>query len=302
MPSTYLDVLQYTRGPHGIAGLSAYYANVFRLPSIQAANVLRMTVPSTAITSQLNPYDTLSLFDGLNSEVVQVAQVTPPGATSIQLVNPTQFLHSAGVLCCSDGTQGSLAQQIFTASQWVEDICYQSLWVSTYSGEILSMPTMRAAIDEQGILWFRPRHFPITALSSITLQTTNLTTMSFDPTQAIIDGDRQLVQIPNLQGLTGSGTPSQFALQQGPPISRSTKATLTITYNSGYNPLPSTVIRAASLLVNQCFVQLTNSIGADQAQEGKRNITFTLRGDQSGESLLVKEAVRLLTPYIVEAA
>lgn len=303
MASTYIDPLQYTRNPVGIAGLTAYYANVLRLPAVHNAGVTKISnLPTSAITAQLNAYDNLYIFDGLNSEIVQVASITTPGATQIPLVSPTQFTHAVGTVCCSDGTMGSLATQIFTASQWVEDICYQSLWVSTYTGEILSMPTMRAALDEQGILWFRPRHFPITALSSITLQTTNLTTMSFDPTQAIIDGDRQLVQIPNLQGLTTSGAPSQFALQQGPPISRSAKVTITITYSSGYNPLPNTIIRACSLLVNQMFVQLVNSIGADQAQEGKRNITFTLRGDQSGESLLVKEAVRLLKPYIVEAA
>lgn len=301
MASTYIDPLQYTRNPVGIAGLTAYYANVLRLPTVHNAGVTKISNLSTsAITAQLNAYDNLYIFDGLNSEIVQVASITTPGATQIPLVNPTQFTHAVGTVCCSDGTMGSLATQIFTASQWVEDICYQSLWVSTYTNEILSMPTMRAAIDEQGILWFRPRHFPITALSSISMQTTTLTTMVFDPTQAIIDADRQLVQIPNLQPTVSSGTPSQFRMLPGSPVSRAMKATITTTYNSGWNPLPNTVIRACSLLVNQCFVQLTNPAGWDQAQEGKRNVVFTMRGDTTGESLLVKEAMKLLQPFVVE--
>jgi hypothetical protein len=160
------------------------------------------------------------------------------------------------------------------------------------------MPTMRAAIDEQYMLWFRPRHFPITSLSALSIQVGNFVTTSYDPTQAVIDGDRQIVQVPELVPLSSGSQPPSTIFPA--PMGRATKATLTITYNSGYNPLPTTVQRACSLLTNQCFVELTNPLGADQQVEGKRNITFTMRGDTTGESLLVKNAMKLLQPYIVE--
>lgn len=296
MSSTYLDHFAFLRNPNGLQ-VAPYLGNSLRLASGVSAGATTLPV-TPATTVDLHQYDQLYLFDGLNSEILTVNADTAFPATSIPLQSGTQYAHVANVSLCSDGTQGSLGQQLFTAGQWIEDICHQSLWVSTYTNEILSMPTMRASIDEQGMLWFRPRHFPITSLAALSIQVGNYTATSYDPAQAVIDGDRQLVQVPELVPLS-SGSQPPYTLTPL-PVSRSTKATLTITYNSGYNPLPTTVQRACSLLTNQCFVELYNAIGADQQQQGKRNVTFTLRGDQSGESLLVKQARLLLQPYIVE--
>ncbi len=296
MSSIYLDIYTYLKMPTGLI-TTQYVANQFRFGVLQAKGVSTLTVPSSAITTQLNAYDNLYVFDQLNSEVVQVVSTVAPGATSIPLVAPTQAAHAAGIACCSDGASGSLAQQIFTASQWLEDICHQSLYVSSYT-EVLAMPTLRASIDNQGALWFRPRHFPIVDLTAIALRSTANDSTVYDPTQAIIDGERQLLCIPDLSLISSSG--SQAQVYQRVP-SRQSKAWLTITYDSGWSPLPWPVQRACSLLVNQCFIQLYNAIGSDQLQEGGRNVTFTLRGDPSGESLLFKEARNLLQPYTVEA-
>jgi hypothetical protein len=163
------------------------------------------------------------------------------------------------------------------------------------------MPTMRASINNEGVLWFRPRHFPITALTALSIKSDPLSVTDYDPTQAIIDSEQQLVSVRNLVPLSNSqqqqssiGTPWNVAR------SRNRQQWLTITYDSGWTNLPSTIQRACSLLVNQCFVQMYNSIGADQIVEGERNVMFTMRGDTTGESLLVKEATKLLQPYVME--
>lgn len=299
MASTYLTIFEYLRKPSGVM-TAGTYGNTFRFASLQAAGATHLTVPSTAITVAMNAYDNLYIFDGLNSEVVQVDSTIAPSTTSLSLVKPTVFAHNAGIAVCSDGTSNiSLAEQIFIASQWVEDICHQSLWVSTYTGEILTMPTMRASINSQGVLWFRPRHFPITALSALSIAEDAITSISYDPTQAIIDSEQQLASVKNLIPLT-QGQQTPYTKSPWQRSDRNTQKWLTITYNSGWINLPTTIARACSLLVNQCFVELANPLGADQQQEGKRNITFTMRGDTSGESLLVKNAMKLLQPYIVE--
>ncbi|SRR5579875_322215 len=298
--STYLDIFAYLRKPSGLS-TSGYYGNAFRFSSTQNAGAGFLSVPSSAITAQINAYDNLYIFDGLNSEVVQAASVVAPGATSITLQNPLVYQHSPGIAVCSDGTNSiSLAEQIFTASQWVEDICHQSLWVSTYSSEVLTMPTMRAAINNEGVLWFRPRHFPITALTALSIKSDPLSVVDYDPAEAIIDSEQQLVSVRNLVPLSNNNQQTSTGTPWNTQRNRSRQQWLTITYDSGWTNLPSTVVRACSLLINQCFVQLVNPTGSDQQQMGKRNITFTLRGDTSGESLLVKEAMRLLQPYVME--
>lgn len=299
--STYLDIFSYLRKPSGLI-TSGYYGNTFRFSSTQNAGASFLSMPSSAITTAMNAYDNLYIFDGLNSEVVQAASIVAPGATSITLESPLVYQHGPGVAVCSDGTSNiSLAEQIFTASQWVEDICHQSLWVSTYTGEVLTMPTMRASINNEGVLWFRPRHFPITSLTALSIKSDPKAVTDYDPAEAIIDSEQQLVSVRNLVPLSNSqqqqaytNTPWNVARGRG------RQQWLTITYDSGWTNLPTTIQRSCSLLVNQCFVQLYNAIGSDQMQEGKRNIVFTMRGDTSGESLLMKEAMHLLQPYVME--
>ena len=300
MPSTYLDCFQYNRNPTGLV-TSGYSSNQFRFAAQQSAGLARITLPSTAIVTPLNAYDQLYIFDGANSEIVQVSQPVPAGQLFALLVSPLQFTHLAGTPVCADGPLGSLAQQIFTASAWVEDICHQSLWNTAYTGEVLSMPTMRAALDNQGGMAFRPLHFPVTALSAFAIQPTNAaSSVSYDPTEATIDGLKRIVSVPVLKPLS-SGTQNQVD-SRAFSLTRSTKAILTASYTAGWTALPFPIQRACSLLVNQCFVELSNPYGTDQNQEGKRNITYTLRGDPSGESLLVKQATELLKLYSIKEA
>lgn len=299
MPSTYIDHITYLRQPTGLT-LTTYVGNNARLSgAVQGATSL--TVPST--TTPLAQYDSVYVFDGPNSEVLQVGSGTAPGSTSIPLQSATQFAHAAGTPYCTDGSAGSLGEQIFIASRWIEDdICHQALWATTYTGEILTMPTMRAAIDNQRNLHFRPRHFPITALSAISIEAVQGNPITIDPTAAIIDSDQQTVDIPMFTTLSSQNQASQGSPWLWQTISRQSNAWLTLTYTAGFvvGSLPAAVTRACTLLTSEMFTQLVNPVGADQINQGKRQVQFMLRGDTSGESLLVKQAMKLLQPYVME--
>lgn len=306
MPSTYIDSIAYLKQPTGLQ-LSSYVGNNARLTSTAAVGATSLSVVAGAAT--LYQYDPVYVFDGPNSEILQVgAAGAAPGATSIPLQSATAFQHAAGTVYCTDGTAGSLGEQIFIASRWLEDdICHQPLWQTAYTNEILTMPTMRAAWDNQGNLHFRPRHFPITTLTSVTAMVNQQVTWQYDTTQAIIDSDQQTVDLPQIALLTISGgVPSQFFTGSpwvSPSATRQMNAWLTIAYTAGFatGALPPPITRACALLTSEMFTQLVNPVGADDIQQGKRRVTFTLRGDTSGESLLVKQATKLLSPYTMQA-
>jgi hypothetical protein len=298
MTNTYIDCITYSKAPTGII-LTNQVGNIGRIASVAAgATLLTLVAPTTVA---LNQYDALYVTDGPNSEVLQVGSTALIGSTTISLQQATQFAHTGGSPYCTDGIQGSLGQSIFEASQWIEDICHQALWNTTYTGEILTMPTMRAAIDNQWNLHFRPRHFPITALSSVSVQVTQAYTVTLDATQAIIDSDQQTVDIPSVNTL--SSTQPQGGPYLWQPFNRQSNGWITLSYTAGFpvGLLPWAVTRAATLLTSDCFGQISNPVGADQINQGKRQVMFMLRGDTSGESLLRKQAISSLGPYIAQS-
>lgn len=163
------------------------------------------------------------------------------------------------------------------------------------------MATPRANIDNQGGLNFRPMHFPVTVVSALSIATTNSSSaISYDPTEAQLDSLQRLVTVPVLRPLN-SGQQS-LTTQFSPSLSRSQKATLTIGYTAGFasGSLPWAIARAATLLTSEMFNQLGNPQGADQVVMGKRNVAYAIRGDLTGESLLVKQAKSLLYRYSIE--
>lgn len=300
MTSTYIDCIHYTKQPTGVS-LANYIGNMGRLTSASLASATSLTVQPLSVPQV--QYDDLYIFDGPNSEVVQVGSAgASVGATSIPLQAATQYAHAAGTPYCTDGA-GSLGAQLFTASRDIEDICHQSLWSTTYTGEILTMPTMRAAIDNQCNLHFRPRHFPITALTSLSIQQNQQYVVNLDQTQAIIDADQMTVDIPNIATVATSQSLGQANPYLWQALNRTANAWITLTYTAGFalGQLPWAVTRAATLLTSECFVQLSNPLGADQITQGKRQVMFTMRGDTSGESLLRKQAESFLSPYIAQS-
>jgi hypothetical protein len=193
---------------------------------------------------------------------------------------------------------GSLADQIVNASAEMENYLLQSLFQTTYT-ETLRMPSPRASIDNQGMLVFRPRHFPIATDTGITIKQNNAAPVSYDATQAIIDGGQQVVNVPWL--VAGSGGGSTYSLL--PSISRSTNLFLTITYTAGYLAanMPSDVREACVLLTSDILAKRLNPLGAVDLTSGDRRISAALRGDLTGESLLVKRAFKLLDNYSIQS-
>lgn len=295
MSNTYIDAITYSKSATGLT-LAPLYGNLARI-SACTQGATSLTVPALSVA--LAQYDEIYLFDGPNSETLQVgAGGAAQNATSIPLQAGTEYAHSGGQAYCTDGASGSLGQALFESSRWVEDICYQSLYQATYTSEELSMPTPRASIDNQGGLNFRPLHFPVTALSALSVATSNsASAISYDTTEAQIDSLQRQVSVPILTPLN-SGEQSLTA-QFSPALSRSQKAWLTITYTAGFvaSALPWVVTRAALLLTSEMFALLKNPIGVDSQKLGKQEYSFAIRGDLSGDSLLVKQAKQLLQRY-----
>lgn len=307
MASTYIDPIAYLKQPTGLT-LGAYVGNIGRISSC-VAGATSLTVTSALTVGPLNQYNSLYVFDGPNSEQLQIGPAgAAVGSTTIPLQSATAYAHSAGVVYCTDGAAGSLGEQIFIASRYIEDdVCHQALWQTSYTGEILTMPTMRASIDNQANLHFRPRHFPITALFSVSVISNQQLSWSYDPTQAIIDSDQQTVDLPQVALLTSNGNPPNQTYTGNPWVTpgmlRSRNAWVTIAYTAGFavGSLPPVVTRAATLLTSEMFSQVVNPVGADSINQGKRQVVFAIRGDTSGESLLVKQAKQLLSPYITQS-
>jgi len=301
MVNTYISHFDYQRSPSGLESASLL-GNSMRLSGLHTAGaVTLLVVPNTTVA--LNQYDRITIFDGPNSEVVIMASSPNPnpGANSITIQSPgLQFQHAAGTPCCSDGVLGSLADQIVDASDWLEtDFTFQALFQATYTGEILPIPSIQASISNRNALIFRPKHFPVIAISSITLQVEQGQATTIDTAQAFIDANQQYVKVPVIK-MTGTQSQVFFPRQS---MSRNQDMWLTISYTAGFQPsaMPSGVRDAVILLVSDILSRRQNPTGADQIDFADKRLITTLRGDQSGESLLVKNARKKAAKYKVRS-
>lgn len=305
MPNTYLDTFDYTRSTSGLE-YQSLIGNQARFTSTQAQGTTSLTVPSSganSVTVALNYFDRLTIFDGSSSEVVQVGLAGAAiGATSIPLVSGTQFAHSAGVAWCSDGILGSLADQIVAASTWIETTCNQALLLTTYTNELLAIPTMRASLGNEGILRFRPRHWPIQSLTALSIAMTQLTSTSYDPSQVFIESDKQICSVPNMVPLPGQQQ-TQTPYPVMPQMNRTQSAQLTITYQAGYTyaSLPADLREAAILVTSDLLAKRLDPMGAPELATGDRHVSVVLRGDLTGESILIKRAMKTLVKYSVQS-
>lgn len=299
--NTYLDCFDFIRSTSGLE-YQSLIGNTARFTSLQPAGSLSLTVPTSganSVTVQLNYFDRITIFDGSSSEVVQVDTAgAAPGATSIPLIAATQFAHAKGVAWCSDGIAGSLADQIVDASSWIEQECYQPLLTTTWTNEYLTMPTLRANIANDGSLTFRPRHWPVVSVSALKIAYTQTLATTYDASQVFIDGNKRLCSVPNL---------IQFPAQQSsnaipPPPSRSQGAQLVLTYQSGYNyaSLPGAIREAGILVTSEYVAKRHNPIGAPELADASTRVSAIIRGEQTGESLLVTRARTILEKYSIK--
>lgn len=301
MPNTYLDPFVYQRAVTGLESASLI-GNLGRLTSALAAGVSSLPVgPNTTVA--LNMFDNITIFDGPNTEVCMVGSSTAIGASSVPLLQPTQFAHGQYVAYCSDGVMGSLADALVEASNWIENLCQQSLFQQTYTNETLRMGSMRGSLDNRNNLVFRPRHFPLVSDSGITIESSINDPVTYDQTQIILDGAKQVVTVPWLVPVgAGSGGGSLWSSVL-PPSSRESNLYLLITYTAGYLPanMPGDIRDVAVALTSEILGRRQNPTGANSVRLGDKQITVTSSRDTIGESLLVKMVKQKLQPYSIEA-
>lgn len=293
---TYIDCFQFMRATTGLE-IASLLGNVGRLSSAVLAGASSLPVaPNTTVA--LSQFDNLTIFDGPNSEQVMVGASTAQGQSSIPLLQPLQFAHAQYVSYCTDGPSGtfggnSLADEIVNASSWIEDQCQQSLFQQVYASEILDIPSMSASIDNQGMLNFRPRHFPIVAENGITIQSNQSDAIAFDPSQIMLDTEKQYISVPWLSPLPSSGAGS-WSLFSSPPYSRQQNLFLTITYTAGFSPIPGDIRDCAVLKTSAALARRQNPSGAVTVKMGKRELSWHVTGKEIPDNLFTNEAKAII--------
>jgi hypothetical protein len=287
----YLDPYSYIRAATG-HDTSQLVGNLCRLASPVAALATTLSL-TAALTSQLNQYDQIYLFDGSASEIATLAQPAAVGATQIS-VQALASAHAAGVPFCSDGSVGSLAQCIIDASAAVESYCRQPLYQASYSAEELPLRTSRAMITRDCRVLIRPRRAPVQSVSAVALQIDALLTYTLDASMCQIDSEGWLVTVSQIQP-TGNAQ----AYYTRMPIAQTTPGLVQISYVAGFAPtaLPGEIRRAAVLLTSDLLADRRNPTGAAEYRQGRMQLVSRLRGDTSGDSVLTIRAHKWLDPY-----
>lgn len=292
--NTYISIYDYLRAGTG-QDTATVLGNVSRIasPGISAgATSISLTTPTTVA---LNAFDPITIFDGANSEQVTVSTTTGAGASSLP-VSATQYAHVAGTPLCSDGVQGSLAEMIVNASAQLETYCRQPLLQATYSNEELPLRTMRAAVTRDYRMLLRPKRFPVQSVSAATLQINGMTTVTLSTSYAQLDADAQLVTFTQMSSSTGTTT---FWGVFAPPVFPTTPGFVSLSYTAGfaYAALPYDIKQACIWLVSDLLSDRQNPTGAAEIKLGNMQLVTRLRGETSGDSVLVIRAKKALDPY-----
>lgn len=295
--NTYISWVDFARATSGLE-YSTIIGNTGYINGTNAVGTTSLAIQPNTIV-QINKYDIITIFDGINSETVKATGITSIGSSTIA-ITPTTFAHSDGVPYCTDGILGSLADQIVKASQWLETLCRQSLFSTTYTSELLGMPTMRAAIDTHYVLHFRPRHWPVQSISNISITTIPGDSIQYDPAQIFIDSDKQICTMPNMQALPSVGS-GQAPYPIWNVMNYFRTAQLSINYTSGFTTIPADVLEAAVLLTSDILSKRNNPTGAPEIRSGSRMEVAMIRGELTGDSLLFKRAKRILDNYTMES-
>lgn len=284
----YVTPIEYMRAPTG-QETASLLGNVMRLSGAVIVGATTLTV-TTGLTVALNQYDMVTIFDGGNSEAVQLTAGAIAGATTLS-VAAIQFAHAAGTVMCSDGTRGSLAQAIEVASATLESICQQSLLLQPYT-ETYTLRTMDAAISNDNVLSIRPQHFPVNAVTALSVSVQNGNSTAISVAQVVLDARARLVAVPNARPY-GNGAALNVALGQQTP------GYVTMGYTAGftYGTMPMDIKQAAIMLTSDTLSDRLNPTGAADLRLGQRQASTYLRGDLSGQSALYKRATALLQSY-----
>ncbi|HEX6800092.1 MAG TPA: hypothetical protein VF116_20435 [Ktedonobacterales bacterium] len=244
----------------------------------------------------------LWLLDGPYSEVVQVTGA--PDGTHLTLAAPgALFAHAAAVSASQAGTAGALAELILRASAWIEGYCAhgslatdRSLYAVARS-ERWGMPGIRAVLERDGVLVIRPGHWPVQSVSALAIDLGAGQTLALDATQAERASGGRLVEVAYL--LSASPSPGQVLVLETSGLSRSRRQWATLTYIGGIpiGAVPYDMQQACVWVTSELLAERRNPTGAASLKLGKYEVQARLRGDETGDSLLLMQAKAALAPY-----
>ncbi len=296
--SAYLDVPAYLRAAtnHETASLLGLATTIGGSSTVAAGTTSLPVASSTGWAS-----GPLWLLDGPSSEVCQV--IASADGTHVTLAAPgTQFDHVPGVSASQGGASGALAETILRASAWIENYCRQGSGATDRSlfaiprSERWGMPSLRAYLDRDGVLVIRPGHFPIQSIASVAVELGQGQSVTLDATQAELPSSGRLIELPHR--LWSTPSPGQLlVLENG--LSRGRRQWVTLTYTAGLTPsaVPYDIQLACVWVTSELLAERRNPTGAASMRQGKFQLDARLRGDTSGDSILLLQAKHALDPY-----
>lgn len=279
----------------GLVGLNT----VLSSPAIIGATTLNVVS-----SGGLLPNQPVYILDGSTSEIVFAASSNPtPTESSITIQAPgLTYTHSANVSISSPGPSGNLAQVILMASGWIENECKQGtalLGRSLFSAsrtERLRMPSTRAYITTAGALEVRPHFFPVTAVSSVAVETAPGSSDTISASQLELDATGRLVTFPVTQT-------SSTSIIWGPPVNRRTQAWCVVTYTAGLTAgaLPWDFQQAVGFAVQEfAGAYPQNPTGAVSIRQESVEVVQRLAGGQGMQSvngIFLAQACEMLRNY-----
>lgn len=293
----YIDVPTYLR-----AATNQETASLLGLSTTVGAGSAAAGVTSLPVAASAGwAAGPLWLLDGPYSEVVQVTGIN--GANLTLAAPGTLFAHAAGVSASQAGTAGALGELILRASAWIESYCAHGSLATDRSlyavarQERWGMPGIRAALDRDGVLVIRPGHWPVQSVAVVAIDLGDGQTLALDATQVELPSGGRLVEVPYL--LSAAPSPGQMLVLETAGLSRSRRQWATLTYTGGLtiSAVPYDVQQACVWVTSELLAERRNPTGAAAMKLGKYEVQARLRGDETGDSLLLMQAKAALAPY-----
>lgn len=307
----YVDVPGFLASNPVLPEVNGLLGGNTRLAQSAAVGATSLTVTSSA---KFTASQIVYVLDGPNSELVFADATNPaPNSTTLVIAANTdggtgfQFQHNAGVSLSSGGANGDLGALLLAASVWAENYCAagspsdRGFFQATRT-EVLPLPSTRAYIDRAYGLTLRPSWFPVTALTSVSLETApGVSVYGYDPTQAEFETNGQRITIPQLTPLA---VPSPgYPTLNGWFVSRAAAQWARLTYTAGFaqSALPYDLTWAVALIARELVSYALNPTGAALVRQGDVQIMQRLRGsgnrESSSDGVFMGQAKALLTPY-----
>lgn len=292
--NAYLDIGDVLR-----AGINQETASLLGLSTTLTASVAAGATSLNVASSAGWAAGPVWLLDGPSSELAQVT-AAPTGATLTLAAPGAQQAHAAGVSVSQAGTAGALAETILRASAWIENYCRQgapgdrSLYALARV-ERWGVPGPHAWFEPDGALVVRPGHFPLQALTALTIETAPGVSLALDSAQIETPSGGRLIEAP-ASAFTGAGMGNVG-------LSQSSRAWVSLSYTGGPatpGAVPYDLRQACLWVVSELLGQRRNPTGAATVRMGGFELQARPRVDPSADSILLTQAKAALQAYRVE--